>query len=163
MALSMSMFSSGLIAQNNIFVPRQDNEFVRIYKPDGDCFFGPDTPNLREGKWYDEWVPNDHTFVKADDGKWHIFGITHPLVETKPLNKGIHEGEYASFHAVSAATSFKESIKEHHYNDLPKILAPKDRPSEIPANHAPYIIRKDSLYQMVYGHSPIRLAVSSNL
>ena len=163
LALSLPMFFSGLIAQNNILVPKQANEYIRVYKPDGDYFFGPDTPNLKEGKWYDEWVPNDHTFVKADDGKWHIFGITHPLVETKPLNKGIHEGEYASFHAVSIATSFKETVKEHHYNDLPKILAPKDRPGEIPANHAPYIIRKDGLYQMVYGHSPIRLAVSSNL
>lgn len=150
-------------AQEKKYIPIQANDYIRVYKPDGDYFFGPDTPNLKEGKWYDEWVPNDHTFVKADDGKWHIFGITHPLVETKPLNKGIHEGEYASFHAVSGATSFIETVKEHHYNDLPKILKPKDRPGEIPANHAPYIIRKDGLYQMVYGHSPIRLAVSSNL
>ncbi len=74
-----------------------------------------------------------------------------------------HEGEYASFHAVSSSTNFEGSIEEHHYNDLSKILTPKNRPGEIPQNHAPYIIRKDELYQMVYGHSPIRLAVSSNL
>ena len=149
--------------QKDLLVPIQANEYVLIYKPDGDYFFGPDTPNLKEGKWYDEWVPNDHTFVKADDGNWHIFGITHPLVKTRPLNKGIHEGEYASFHAVSSSTNFEGSIEEHHYNDLSKILTPKNRPGEIPQNHAPYIIRKDGLYQMVYGHSPIRLAVSSNL
>lgn len=160
---ALVLVQSLVYSQKDILLPKQANDYIRIYKPDGDYFFGPNTPNLKERKWYDEWVPNDHTFVKADDGKWHIFGITHPLVETKPLNKGIHEGEYASFHAVSAATNFKETVKEHQYNDLPKILTPEDRPGEISANHAPYIIRKDGLYQMVYGHSPIRLATSSNL
>jgi len=146
-----------------VHIPRQANEFVWIYKPAGDSFFGPDTKHLKEGQWYDEWVPNDHTFVKADDGKWHILGITHPLVETDPLKEGIHEGEFASFHAVSSATNFKETFKEHHYSDLPKILPPKDRPGEPLANHAPYIVKKDGLYHMVYGHSPIRLAASSDL
>lgn len=146
-----------------ILVPKQDNEFVRVYKPAGDKFFGPDTKYLKEGKWYDEWVPNDHTFVKDEKGKWHIIGITHPLVEADPLQDGIHDGEFASFHAVSAATNFKEALKEEHYTDLPKILPPSERPGEILANHAPYIIKKDGLYQMVYGHSPIRLAVSPDL
>jgi beta-fructofuranosidase len=136
---------------------------VCVYKPSGDRFFGPDTKTLKEGQWYDDWVPNDHTFVKDEKGTWHIFGITHPLVETDPLSKGIHEGEYASFHAVSSATTFKETLTEHHYSDLPKILAPKERPGEVLANHAPYIVKKDGLYHMVYGHSPIRLAVSSDL
>ena len=146
-----------------ILIPEQANEYVHIYKPGSDVFFGPDTENLKEGQRYEEWVPNDHTFIKGNDGKWHIFGITHPLVETDPLEDGIHEGEYASFHAISSATSFKESLKPNHYSDLPKILSPKDRPGEILQNHAPYIIKKDGLFQMVYGHSPIRLAVSSDL
>lgn len=162
-ALLILIFQNKLIAQQPILVPKQANEYVRIYKADGDYFFGPDTPELKEGKWYDEWVPNDHTIVKGNDGKWHIFGITHPLVETVPLNKGIHEGEYASFHAVSAVTNFKESLQEYRYNDLSKILTPRDRPGEIPSNHAPFIIKKDGLYQMVYGPNPIRLAVSPNL
>ncbi len=162
-ALSILLFQNKLSAQEQVLIPKQANEYVRIYKADGDYFFGPDTPELKEGKWYEEWVPNDHTFVKGDDGKWHIFGITHPLVETKPLKQGIHQGEYASFHAISRATTFKETIKENHYNDLSKILTPQDRPGEIPANHAPFIVKKDGLYQMVYGHSPMRLAVSSNL
>ena len=134
-----------------------------VYNPSGDTFFGPDTKHLKEGQWYDEWVPNDHTFVKDEKGSWHIFGITHPLVETDPLSKGIHEGENASFHAQSSATNFRETLKKHHYADLPKILTPKDRPGEVLANHAPTIVKKDGLYHMVYGHSPIRLAVSSDL
>lgn len=149
--------------RNKVLVPEQANEFVHIYKPAGDNFFGPDTKNLKEGEWYDDWVPNDHTFVKADDGKWHIFGITHPLVETDPLQDGIHDGEFASFHAVSSVKDFKGALVENHYSDLPKILPPKERPGEILQNHAPYIIKKDGVYNMVYGHSPIRLAVSSDL
>jgi arabinan endo-1,5-alpha-L-arabinosidase len=136
---------------------------VHVYKPDGEYFFGPDTKYLKEGQWYDEWVPNDHTFVKDEEGKWHIIGITHPLVESDPINAGIHDGEYASFHAISSASSFKEAFEENHFSDLPKILPPIERPGEVLANHAPYIVKKDGLYQMVYGHSPIRLAVSSDL
>ncbi len=149
--------------ENKVEIPRQANEFVWIYKPAGDYFFGPDTENLVEGEWYEDWVPNDHTFVKGDDDLWHIFGITHPLVETDPLEDGIHEGEYASFHAISSASNFRETLEEGHYSDLPKILPPRDRPGEILANHAPYIVKKDGLYHMVYGHSPIRLALSSDL
>lgn len=150
-------------AQDKVLMPKQANKFVWVYQPDGDHFFGPDSENLKEGKWYEEWVPNDHAFVRHCDGKWHIFGITHPLVLTNPLNDGIHEGENASFHAVSSATSFKKSLKKDHYTDLPKVLPPKERPGEVLANHAPYIIKKDGLYLMVYGHSPIRFAISSDL
>ncbi|MCP4612203.1 MAG: family 43 glycosylhydrolase [Planctomycetes bacterium] len=146
-----------------ILIPRQANKYVWIYKPAGDYFFGPDTKHLKEGKWYDDWVSNDHTFVKDANGKWHIIGITHPLVETNPLSEGIHEGEFASFHAVSSGTNFKETLKEQHYADLPKILPPRERPGEPLANHAPYIVKKDGLYQMIYGPNPIRLAVSSDL
>lgn len=146
-----------------VYIPKQANEFVWVYQPAGDHFFGPDTKRLKQGEWYDDWVPNDHTFVKGENGKWHIFGITHPLVETSPLNVGIHEGEYASFHAVSSSSNFKETLNEHHYSDLPKVLTPNDRPGEPLSNHAPYIIVKDGLYHMIYGPSPIRLAVSSDL
>jgi beta-fructofuranosidase len=77
--------------------------------------------------------------------------------------EGIHEGEYASFHAVSSVTSFKETFKEHHYSDLPKVLPPKERSGEALANHAPYIVKKDGLHYMIYGPSPLRLAVSLDL
>lgn len=150
-------------SEPSVLVPRQEGNFVNIYKPQGDKFFGPSTEFLEEGKWYDEWVPNDHTFMKAEDGMWHIFGITHPEVLAEPLSRGIHDGENASFHCVSSATKFSETVKEGHYADLPKILTPYDRPDEILPNHAPYLIKKDGLYTMVYGHSPIRLATSPDL
>ncbi|TXE06301.1 family 43 glycosylhydrolase [Seonamhaeicola algicola] len=149
--------------ENKTLIPKQTNNYKWIYKPEGDYFFGPDTKQLKEGKWYTNWVPNDHTFVKDSFGKWHIFGITHPLVEAESLIGNVHQGEYASFHAVSSKTNFNETIERHHYQDLPKVLSPKERPGEMLSNHAPYIFKKDGLYQMIYGPSPIRLATSSDL
>jgi hypothetical protein len=150
------------VAQSNkVLVPKQANEYVKIYQPKGDYFFGPNTKELKEGEWYDRWIPNDHCFVKAEDGLWHIFGITHPYTDPKLGN--IHQGEFASFHAISSKANFKQTINKNHYQDLKKILTPKDRPSEIEANHAPYIVKMQGLYYMVYGHSPIRLAISSDL
>ena len=149
--------------QSKVLIPQQENKFTWVYKPAGDKFYGPDTKSLKEGEWYDQWVPNDHAFIKGDDGKWHIIGITHPYVDPDPKYGGIHQGEYASFHAVSSATEFKESLKESHFSDLPKILPPSDRPGEPLPNHAPFIVKRDGLFYMVYGPSPIRLAVSSDL
>lgn len=163
LVLSLLFLQCNNTGKHNLLIPHQANEFTWVYKPAGDYFFGPDTEYLEEGVWYDEWVANDHCFVKGDDDLWHIFGITHPLVETNPLSKGIHDGEYASFHAVSSQETFRETLEEFHYSDLAKVLPPKDRPGEVLANHAPYVIKKDGLFQMIYGHSPIRLARSTDL
>lgn len=145
----------------SLLIPVQENDFKLVYKPKGDVFFGPDTATLKEGEWYEDWVPNDHGFIKADDGKWHLFGITHPYID--PKDGGIHKGENASFHAVSTVNTFKEAFVEDHFEDKPKVLPPQERPGEGIANHAPYVIKKDDLYYMVYGPSPIRLAVSKDL
>lgn len=149
--------------QDIIYIPKQSNQYKWVYKPSGDYFSGPDTKHLKEGLWYDNWVPNDHSVVKGEDAKWHIIGITHPLVDIDSLDVGIHEGEFASFHAISSNSKFQETLQENHYSDLPKILPPKLRPEEPLANHAPYIIKKDGFFQMFYGPSPIRLAVSKDL
>jgi beta-fructofuranosidase len=146
----------GNIYAQERFVPVQNNTFVNVYQPKGDYFFGPDSKYLKEGKWYDKWVVNDHAILKGGDGRWHIIGITHPEILTKPLNKGIHHGEWASFHALSYTTDFKSTLEENHYDDLSKILTPKDRPGEILPNHAPHIIKIKGVYNMVYGHSPLR-------
>jgi len=159
--LSVCLIQCEKTISKKVLIPVQSNKFIEVYQPDGDVFFGPDTKELKEGEFYERWIPNDHTFVKAEDGKWHIFGITHPY--TDPELGNIHQGEHASFHAVSSNTNFKETVTVDHYSDLPKILTPKDRPGEITANHAPYIVKKDDLYYMVYGHSPMRLATSPDL
>ena len=146
-------------AKDKVLVPSQAENYVWVYKPAGDTFSGPSSTELEAGVWYDEWVPNDHTFIKNSDGKWHIIGITHPKTSTQ----AIHQGEFQSFHAVSKSTSFKNTIEHSHYSDLPKILPPKDRPGERLENHAPYIVHKDEIFYMFYGPSPFRLAISGDL
>jgi beta-fructofuranosidase len=84
-------------------------------------------------------------------------------VKTDPLHIGIHEGEYASFHAVSSEKKFIETLNKHHYSDLPKVLPPYQRPGEPLGNQAPYIVNKDGHYYMIYGPNPLRLAVSPDL
>ena len=137
------------VPAKTVSVPRQAHRFTWVYRPAGDAFYGPDTKHLQEGQWYDQWVPNDHAFVKGPQGRWHIIGITHPRVESDPLSEGIHEGEFASFHAVSSATDFRDTLETHHYADLPKVLPPRERPGEPLENHAPSILEKDGLY---YGY-----------
>jgi hypothetical protein len=148
----------GLHAQSErvIKVPRIVGDYVTVYRPAGDRFPGPDTTELKAGRWYEEWVPNDHTILKGPDGRWHAFGITHPLTSTDR----VHEGEFQSFHAVAPKGPLKECLRDGTWKDLPKVLPPSERPDEILENHAPYIVRKDDLYYMIYGPSPIRLATS---
>ena len=153
---SVSLLSC-VAKSRKVATPVQNNQFTWIYKPAGDIFPGPSTKQLEAGKYYDEWVPNDHTFTKGPDGKWHIIGITHPLTDFR-IN--VHEGEFLSFHAKEPETGF---LTEKGWLDLPKVLPPAERPTERLENHAPYIVQKDELYYMVYGPSPIRLAVSKDL
>jgi len=137
-------------------VPVQENNFIWIYKPQGDIFPGPSTTQLEAGKYYDDWVPNDHTFVKDAEDIWHIFGITHPVTTTE----NVHEGEFLSFHAKASENGL---LSDQGFIDLPKVLPPDDRPGEKLENQAPFVIQKEGLYYMFYGPSPIRLAVSKDM
>lgn len=140
-------------------LPKIVGEYVTVYRPQGDRFPGPDTRELKAGKLYDEWVPNDHAIIKGSDGCWHAFGITHPLTSTE----AVHEGEFQSFHAMAPKGPVKSALREGAWRDLPKVLPPSERPGEPLPNHAPYIVPKDGFYWMIYGPSPIRLATSKDL
>ena len=140
--------------------------YVRVYVPGEDIFPGPDSAHFRAGQSYKDWVPNDHAIIKGPDRRWHALGITHP----KPPNynppqygKGVHEAEWLLFHAVSPEGNFKKHLKNNSWRDSRKVLAPRDRPGEIKECHAPFIVRKDGLYYMIYGPSPLRLATSADL
>ncbi len=146
-------------AKARIAVPRIEGSYVHVYKPGGDVFPGPDAANLKAGRYYREWVPNDHCFTKGHDGCWHAFGITHPLTSFDE----VHAGESQSFHAVAPKGALKDVLREGMWSDLPKVLVPAERPGEIEANHAPYVVKKDGLYHMIYGPTPLRYAVSRDL
>lgn len=157
--LGLSALSASAEPKQALKTPRIEGEYVTVYRPAGDRFAGPDTTELKAGEWYDDWVPNDHAILKGPDGRWHAFGITHPLTSTKR----VHEGEFQSFHAMAPAGTLKEVLRDGAWRDLPKVLPPSERPGEILPNHAPTIIEKDGVYHMIYGPSPIRLATSTDL
>ena len=140
-------------------VPRIAGDYVHVYKPEGDIFPGPNAAELIADQLYEDWVPNDHCFAQDKSGRWHAFGITHPLTDLA----NVHAGEHLLFHAIAPPGTLKEALTEGSWNDLPKILPPSERPGEIPAIHAPWILRRDGLFHMVYGPTPIRYATSKDL
>ncbi|MFH0965740.1 MAG: family 43 glycosylhydrolase [Planctomycetota bacterium] len=141
----------------SIAVPEIAGPYVNIFKPRGDRYLGPATRNLTDGAFYDEWVPNDHTFIKAPDGAWHAFGITGPYAGI------IHEAEFQSFHIKSPFPSLAASLVLESWTEEPKILRPPDRPGEEPKLYAPCIVLKEDLYYLIYGPQDIRYAVSTDL
>jgi beta-fructofuranosidase len=144
---------------SKLSIPKIAGDYVNVYQPTGDVFPGPNAAELVAGRFYEDWVPNDHCFARDESGRWHAFGITHPL--TDPSN--VHAGEHLLFHATAPPGALKEALKEGSWKDLPKILPPRERPGEIPANHAPWILKRNGLFHMVYGPTPIRYAVSHDL
>ena len=80
-------------------IPEIVGDYVLIYKPQPDVYTGKDTKHYRAGQRYTNWQPNDHTFIKGPDNRWHCFGITRP---NDVAGDGVHEGEGLCFHAVSA-------------------------------------------------------------
>ena len=140
-------------------IPQLAGNYVNVYRPSGAIYPGPSGTELRHGRNYDEWVPNDHTFAIAPDGIWHAFGITHPL--TTAAN--IHEGEVQLFHAVAAADWLAGELKSACFQDQPFLLPPSARPNEVPEIHSPFIVKRNGLYHMVYGPTHFRLAVSPDL
>ncbi|MEE8321538.1 MAG: PQQ-binding-like beta-propeller repeat protein, partial [Gammaproteobacteria bacterium] len=101
-----------------IKVPRISSEYINVYKPAGSIFDGPSTKLLVAGKYYEEWVANDHCFIQDRTGRWHAFGITHPQTGLRK----VHEGEHQSFHAIAPAGTLKRALKEGSWKDQPKVL-----------------------------------------
>ena len=146
--------------QKGYFVPVIDGDYVHIYDPKGNIFTGPDTKDLKAGEYYPLWQTNDHCFIKGPDKRWHSFGITHPA---SAPGQSRHQGEFASFHAVSDAKTLESSFRQNSWIDKPKVLTPAQRPGEGNSNHAPTIVKQSGLFKMIYGPIPFRMAVSKDL
>lgn len=118
-------------------------EFQRIYDP-----------SIGENE---AWYINDHCFIQAEDGRWHMFGITHQE-PADPLN------ETFLAHATSDSFPGGPWRKQAHV-----LHADKETRGETHV-WAPHIIRHHGLYWMYYcaggtdhTRSAIRLATSSDL
>jgi len=81
------------------------------------------------------WYINDHTFIRAEDGTWHLFGITH----AEPPN-GLDEKIFA--HAT--APDLLGPWTKH-----PPVL-PYDKDAGETHMWAPYVLRSGDKYWMYY-------------
>jgi sucrose-6-phosphate hydrolase SacC (GH32 family) len=103
----------------------------------------------------DRWYINDHTFIRADDGVWHLFGITHREPANAPEEK--------FFAHATAPDLFGPWTKR------PFVLNVDEAEGERVV-WAPYVLRHAGLYWMYYcaggtAHSRYRihLALSPDL
>jgi hypothetical protein len=81
LAVTSAFVSQNLLSQgagNRIKIPRIEGPYIHVYQPVGDVFTGPGTAELLPGEYYEEWVPNDHCFVRDSAGRWHAFGHDCP-------------------------------------------------------------------------------------
>lgn len=131
-------------------IPRITATWHQVYRPEARVFPGPDGPSLRAGETYADWIPNDHTFVRGPDGRWHCFGITGPA------SPHLHEAEWQAFH-ISAVQPYGP-WSEH---DL--VLAPAQRPGDRHELWAPFVIGHEGQYHMYYGPDRMGHAVSDDL
>jgi hypothetical protein len=99
-------------------VPQIAGDYVLIYKPRPDVYTGENTKNYRKGAAYKSWQPNDHTFIKGPDGRWHCFGITRP---NDVKDDGVHEGEGLCFHAVAPLGTLEQAFRPQVWIDQPKL------------------------------------------
>jgi sucrose-6-phosphate hydrolase SacC (GH32 family) len=101
------------------------------------------------------WYINDHTFIRAGDGRWHLFGITHPE-PASPLEE--------KFFAHATAPELtgpwtKQPPVLHFLSERGETLV-----------WAPYVFEHDGVYRMFYcaggtTHEEYRIhqAISSDL
>ena len=83
----------------------------------------------------ERWYINDHTIIRAEDGKWHLFGITH----REPAN-----AQQEKFFAHATAPHLMGPWTKQ----LPVLLV--DRQQNETVLWAPYVIRHGGLYWMYY-------------
>ena len=83
----------------------------------------------------EQWYINDHTFIRAQDGTWHMFGITH-----KEPPDPLHENFFA--HATAPDVMGP-------YTKQPDVLHADASKQEV-LMWAPYAFFHDGLYYMYY-------------
>ena len=120
-------------------IPEIVGDYVLIYTPQPDIYTGKDTRHYRTGETYTNWQPNDHTFIKGPDRRWHCFGITRP---NDVKDDGVHEGEGLCFHAVAPLGELEQAFRPKSWVDQPKL-------SISGCGWAPYAIKIGSVYSLI--------------
>ncbi len=99
----------------------QVGKFTKIYDP-----------SVGETK---RWYINDHTFIRAEDGTWHLFGITHEepanVLEEKFFSHATAPNLMGPWTKQPFVLNYDPSVGERHV-------------------WAPYVLRQDDKYWMYY-------------
>jgi hypothetical protein len=83
----------------------------------------------------EQWYINDHTFIRAEDGQWHLFGITH-----KEPADPMHENFFAHVTAPDLMGPWTKQAPVLH----------ADASKQETLVWAPYVLHHDGLYYMYY-------------
>ena len=83
----------------------------------------------------EHWYINDHTFIRAEDGQWHLFGITH-----KEPAKAMEEKFFAHATAPSLLGPWTKQAS----------VLPVDSSQGETVVWAPYALRHKGVYYMFY-------------
>ena len=119
--------------------PEIVSDYVLVYKAQPDVYSGRDTKHYKSGESYTHWQPNDHTFIKGPDSRWHCFGITKP---DDVAGDGVHEGEGLCLHAVAPVGELQQALRPESWMDRPKL-------SISGCGWAPYAIKIGSAYSVI--------------
>lgn len=99
-------------------------EFKQIYNPS----VGESSP----------WYINDHCFIRAQDGKWHLFGITREE-PAKPMEE------------ITFAHATADTLTQSPWQKLPPALTvAREAPWREAHLWAPHVIFHNNLYYMFY-------------
>ena len=122
----------------------ESGEFKRIYDP-----------SVNEKQ---PWYINDHCFIRAADGKWHLFGITREE-PAKPIEE------------ISFAHATADTLLQSPWSKLPPALTvEREAPWREVHLWAPHVVFHNKLYYMFYcaggsngANYRIHLATSTDL
>lgn len=95
----------------------------------------PDAPEFAPGPWY----VNDHTLIRDEDGRWHVFGIWHPE-PAAPLDETFF---------LHASADDLASTGDVEWTVHPAVLHARPDKGETHV-WAPHVIRHDGRYWMFY-------------
>lgn len=110
-------------------VPFRVGTFRKIYEP------GPRDASGRPPKG---WHLNDHTFIRGEDGTWHLFGIawTDPGVEPWPTSAFLEHATSPALTGPGAKWERRDSVMQQQGDRFETVM------------WAPHVIRHDGLCHM---------------
>lgn len=123
-------------SQSTIGIPKIVSDYVLIYNPQPDVYTQSSTKNYIKGETYNTWQPNDHTFIKDENGRWHCIGITRP---DDVLLDGEHEAGGQKFHALAPEGTLEQAFTPETWIDQEKFVF----------GGAPYIQKIEETYHLV--------------